>query len=322
MSTVPIGRTKPHSMDHTISRRQWCKHIATLTIGGLIAPELYAWRGTENPVIGIQTYSLRDRSLTDAIAAMVTLGIRDCELWSGHIEPEEYRWQRGLSASKLRESQQQLHKWRKNLRMDTIRSIRQQFDRAGIRILAYNANFKDNASDFEIDQGFRIAQTLGTNTLNSSATVSIMGRLDRYAQQYRIRVGMHNHANVDKPNEFATPDSFSRGMAGKSSYIGINLDTGHFTAANFDPLAYLKENHRHIFSIHLKDRKKNQGIRTPFGEGDTPLAAMLRLINKNGWSIPAFIEYEYEGMDTMVELRKCLDFCHRVLGTNGTNETK
>jgi len=288
--------------------------MAALSIGGLAAPELYAWKGTGKLIIGIQTYSLRDRSLTDAIAAMATLGIQHCELWSGHIEPEEYRWQRGLSAAKLRENQQQLSKWRKTLHMDKIRSIKQQFDQVGIRILAYNANFKDNASDFEIDQGFRIAQTLGTDTLNSSATVNIMKRLDRYAQQYRIRVGMHNHANVDNPNEFATPDSFSRGMADKSSYIGINLDTGHFTAANFDPLAYLKENHRHIFSIHLKDRKKNQGIRTPFGEGDTPLAAMMLLIKEKGWSIPAFIEYEYEGTDTMAELRKCLDFCYRVLG--------
>ncbi len=314
MSAVPIGENERGGTNPAISRRQWCKYMAVLSVGGLVAPSLYARKINEDPVIGIQTYSLRDRPLSDAIAAMVQLGVRDCELWSGHIEPAEYQWKRDLSAAQLRENREQLGKWRKTLQMDQIRAIKQQFDQAGIRILAYNANFKDNATDFEIDLGFRIAQTLGTDTLNSSATVNVMERLDRYAQQYRIRVGMHNHANVGDPNEFATPDSFLRGMAGKSPYIGINLDTGHFTAANFDPLEYLKENHRHIFSIHLKDRKRDQGIRTPFGEGDTPLAAMLMLIKEKGWPIPALIEYEYDGTDTLVELRRCLDFCHRALG--------
>lgn len=278
-----------------------------------MGPTVYADRQSKNPVIGLQSYSLRDRSLDKAIEAMSSLGIMHCELWAGHIEPEEYRWRRGLSPEQLRENQHQLNRWRKTLDMEIIKSIKQKFQHAGIRILAYNANFKDNASDFEIDLGFRIAKQLGADAINTSATVRIMDRLDRFAQRYRTRVGMHNHANIDDPNEFATPDSFSRGMAGKSSYIGINLDAGHFTAAGFNPLTYLEENHRNIFSIHLKDRKKDQGIRTPFGEGDTPLAEMLVSIKEKNWPIPAFIEYEYDGKDTLAELRRCLDYCKSVL---------
>ncbi|WP_262245187.1 sugar phosphate isomerase/epimerase family protein [Parapedobacter soli] len=296
-----------------ISRRNWCKQATLLAIGSIVAPALQGRGISKHPTIGVQSYSLRDRSLDEAIDAMSNLGVNTCELWAGHIEPLEYRWQRGLSAEQLRENQQQLSKWRASLHMDTIRSIKQKFQQAGIRILAYNANFKDNSSDFEIDLGFRIADQLGTDTINTSATVRVMDRLDRFAQQYRMRVGMHNHANINDPNEFATPESFAKGMAGKSSYIGINLDAGHFTAAGFDPLAYLEKYHQHIFSIHLKDRKKDEGIRTPFGEGDTPLAEMLTLIRDNQWPIPAFIEYEYNGADTLVELRRCLDYCRNAL---------
>lgn len=270
---------------------------------------------TGEVIVGLQTYSLRDRSLSEAIVAMQALGIEHCELWEGHVEPSEYRWQRGLSPERLRENRENLRKWRATVSMEYIAGIREQFNRAGIHILAYNATFKDNISDQELELGFQIAKTLGTDTINSSATVSVMDRVDRVAQQYNIRVGMHNHANVGDPNEFATPDSFARGMAGKSGLIGINLDTGHFTAANFDPLQYMKDHHEQIFSIHLKDRKADQGPRTPFGEGDTPLADMLLLIKAQGWDIPTFIEYEYEGEDTMEELRRCMAYCEKVLNS-------
>lgn len=304
-----------------ISRRAWTRQIAFGLAGALLYRSQVLAMDTPRirhgvtgeVIVGLQTYSLRDRSLAEAIVAMQALGIKHCELWEGHVEPSEYRWQRGLSPQRLRENRENLRKWRATVSMDYISDIREQFNRADIRILAYNATFKDNISDQELELGFQIAKTLGTDTINSSATVRVMERVDYVAQQYNIRLGMHNHANVDNPNEFATPDSFARGMAGKSDLIGINLDTGHFTAANFDPLQYMKDHHEKIFSIHLKDRKANQGPRTRFGEGDTPLADMLSLIKAKGWDIPTFIEYEYEGADTMEELRRCLAYCKNIL---------
>jgi len=312
-------------MDKTnkISRRTWTKQAAIgfagalLTSSGVVAKDVFRrWRyagAAGEVIVGLQTYSLRDRSLSEALIAMQALGIAHCELWEGHVEPIEYRWQRGLSSQQLRENRKNLQRWRATVSMDVFAGIREQFERAGIHILAYNATFKDDISDQELDLGFRIAEALGTDTINSSATVRVMHRVDEVAQQYHIRVGMHNHANVDNPNEFATPESFARGMAGKSDLIGINLDTGHFTAANFDPLQFIKAHHEQIFSIHLKDRKANQGPRTRFGEGDTPLAAILSLIKTEGWDIPTFIEYEYDGADTMEEIHRCLAYCNGVL---------
>ena len=148
--------------------------------------------------------------------------------------------------------------------------------------------------------------------MTASSNVTTARRIDPFARKHKIRVGMHNHSNI-KPNEFARPEDFDEAMRGMSEYICVNLDIGHFTAANFDPVDYLDKNAARIVTLHIKDRKKNQGANLPFGDGDTPIKEVLQLLKRRKLIIPANIEYEYKGQDTVAEVRKCLDFCKRAL---------
>lgn len=97
--------------------------------------------------------------------------------------------------------------------------------------------------------------------------------------------------------------------------IRVNLDIGHFAAANHDALAFLRTHHDRIVSLHLKDRKRNDGPNVPIGEGDAPIVDVLHLLRDRKSTIPANIEYEYEGGDAVVEVRRCLEFCRRALTT-------
>jgi sugar phosphate isomerase/epimerase len=141
-------------------------------------------------------------------------------------------------------------------------------------------------------------------------------RVDKYAQKYKIMVGFHGHDDTSNPDEFSTPETFARAMKGASPYIGVNLDIGHFVAANGDPAAYIREHHDKIVTLHIKDRKRNHGENLPFGQGETPIADVLHLLRDNKWKIPANIEYEYgegKNLDSVVEVKKCYEYCKKAL---------
>jgi sugar phosphate isomerase/epimerase len=302
-------------MSGNMTRREW----GNLTITGLAAlmlpKSLYSSDlfNIESVPLGVQTYSFRDRSLFPAIQGMKELAIKNCELWHGHVEPGELMWNPNSTPEQVKQKREELKKWRLQVDLEKIEGIRKKITGNGIKIQAYNCGIKENSTDKELENIFKITQALGTNILTTSATVNMMPRLDKYARKYKIYVGMHNHDHTENPNEFATPDSFFRGMKGNSEYIKINLDIGHFTASNYDPLKFISENHENIVCLHLKDRLKNKGPVVPYGEGDTPVAEILQLLKEKKWNIPANIEYEYHGKDTMEEMRKSVAYCRQAL---------
>lgn len=288
-----------------MNRKEWTRLTAVGLLGtllptGLARPSVFSTERSK-VILGAQSYSFRDRSLDATLKAMSDLGLNSCELWEGHVAPSEKFRPRNA-----------LKEWRTTVSMDYLHEIRDKFDQEGIKIQAYTVTMKDNITEEELDCIFQMTRALGTDVITSSATVSVMPRIDVYARHYNVKVAMHNHAHVDRPNEFSTPETFARGMEGNSNYIRINLDIGHFTAANCDPLDYMKKMHEKIECIHVKDRKMNNGPRTPFGEGDTPIKEVLQLIRDNQWPITANIEFEYEG-DTLTEMRKCVEYSRRAL---------
>jgi sugar phosphate isomerase/epimerase len=194
-----------------------------------------------------------------------------------------------------------------------IKDVRRKYDAAGIELYAYNYSFREEFSDEEIERGFLMAKALGVKVITASSNVTTAKRIDKFALKHKIRVGMHNHSRLVK-NEFARAEDFAEAMAGSSEYVCINLDIGHFGAAGFDPVDYLRKNHARIVTVHIKDRKKDQGPNVSFGEGDTPIKDVLQVLKELKLKIPANIEYEYKGADTVAEMKKCLAYCKQAVG--------
>jgi sugar phosphate isomerase/epimerase len=288
-----------------MTRREWHQ----LAVAGIVSVFSQTPRGEavqtlgsryRGVTLGVQSYSFRDRPLDAAIAAMSAVGLGSCELWQGHVEP------RGVTREELR-------RWRETVALDEFRRIGEKFSAAGITLSAYNISFQDSYSDLEIERGFEMARALAAPCITASSNIKTVARVAPIASRHGMKVGMHNHSRID-PNEFATPQNFEEAMKA-GTHIVVNLDIGHFTAANFDAVEFLRRHHGSIVTLHLKDRKRDQGPNMPFGDGDTPIGAVLRLLRDEKWMIPANIEYEYKGGDTVQEVRRCLEYCRRQLDT-------
>ncbi len=264
--------------------------------------------------IGVQSYSFRTLSLEDALKAMKDIGLAECELWSGHLEPKPTMVPdpNGGRPRPPEGWRDELRSWRLTAPVVRFRDVRNEFQAAGVALQAYNISFNESFSDLEIEKGFEQAQTLGVKLITASSTLKTVPRLVPFAEKFKIKVAMHNHSNVKDPNEFATPESFAAALA-QSKQFAINLDIGHFVAAGFDPIAYITTNHKRITNLHLKDRKKDQGDNVPWGEGDTPIKDVLQLLVKNKYDIPVNIEYEYKGEDPVAEVKKCYEFVKAAL---------
>lgn len=289
-----------------VTRREFTTvALGALAGAGLLGP-FSARAGADSRVrgvlIGAQTYSFRDRGLEAAIDGLKAGGISGVELWQGHYEPRE---------PGKRPDREKLRAWRLSTPASYFKDVRAKFDAAGIGIYAVNISFRDDWTDDEVVKGFEQAEAIGVKTVTASSNQTTVARVAPLAARRGMVIAVHNHSRIE-PNEFATPDDFLKAMA-VSPAVRVNLDIGHFTAANFDAVDFLRTHHDRIVTLHIKDRKRNQGENVPFGQGDTPIKPVLKLLRDEKWAIPAGIEYEYRGADAVAEMKRCVEYCREAL---------
>ena len=297
------------------------REFGLLTLSSLALPALSRAQTISGVRLGVQTYSLRELPrpaggdmVEPLIKGMTECGFTECELWAPQIEPAS-PFGRGarVAPEEQQKARENLRRWRVETPLDHFQGIRKKFDAAGIRIWAYNYSPDIRFSDEEINRGFEIAKALGAEIITASATLESAKKIAPFADKHRMVVAMHNHSNTKDPNEFATPESFAAAMK-LSKYFKVNLDIGHFTAANYDAVAFLKEHHAVVTNLHIKDRKRDQGDNVPWGTGDTPIREVLQQLKREKWPIRAYVEYEHRGTaGAVAEVRTCFDYAKRAL---------
>jgi sugar phosphate isomerase/epimerase len=295
------------------------REFGLMALSSLALPALGRAQTIAGVRLGVQTYSFRElprpagSDLVDTvIKAMHECGLTECELFAPQIEPAAAPG-RGRSPEEVQKSREELRAWRLNTPLDHFKDVGKKFKAAGITVYAYNYSPNASFTDAEIDRGFEITKALGAEIITASATLDAAKRMVPFAEKHKMVVAMHNHSQVNNPNEFATTESLATAM-GLSKYFKVNLDIGHFTAANYDAVAYIREHHDRITNLHLKDRKKNQGDNMPWGMGDTPIKDVLQLLKREKWPIRAYVEYEHRGTaGAIAEVKTCFEYAKRAL---------
>jgi sugar phosphate isomerase/epimerase len=206
----------------------------------------------------------------------------------------------------------ELKAWRLSQSMDKFKALRKMYNDAGVTIYATKM-LGTSMSDEEFEYVFDVAEALGAThtTLELTTDSAALKRIGDYAVKRKIYAAYHTHL---QGNLTAFDEAFAVSKGNMA-----NVDFGHYVAAGSgDPVVFLEKFHGRISSFHLKDRKskENGGANMPWGQGDTPIGRILQTVHKNGYKMPASIEMEYEvpaGSTPVAEVRKCVEFCQRVL---------
>lgn len=219
------------------------------------------------------------------------------------LTPEQQA-ERDAAAAKLKD-------WRASATPATWKAVTKKFNDAGVDVALLCYNMQDSMKDEDIEYGFTMAKGLGAKAITTSTTLTMAKRIAPLADKHKLMVGYHGHDATNDPNQTATLESYDT-LMGYGKYNGINLDIGHFTAANYDAVAFIKQHHDKITNLHLKDRKKDHGPNVAvWGTGDTPMKDVLQLLKTEKYPFPANMEIEYQippDSDIIAEAKKCLAY--------------
>jgi sugar phosphate isomerase/epimerase len=201
--------------------------------------------------------------------------------------------------------------WRAATTPETWKAVRKKFNDAGVEIALLCYNMQDSMKDEDIEFGFTMAKGLGVKAISTSTTLTMAKRIAPVADKHKMMVGYHGHDQTNDPNQTATLESYDT-LMGYGKYNGINLDIGHFTAAGYDAMAFIKQHHAKITNLHIKDRKKDHGPNVSvWGTGDTPIKAVMQLMKEMRYPFPANLELEYQGLtaeNIVDETKKCFAY--------------
>ena len=301
--------------------------LAAIPAAKLLAKPNSYWAGVQVGMNVPYSYGNNNMSSDETIAKTVELGISAVECRTQPIEecmasPAVHHTAppTGRGRAPLTEEQKaaeaafaaELKKWRLSRTADQMTAPRRKFEDAGIAIQVMKVDWMGNADDETADYCFRLAKAVGAHAISCEIPLSKTKWLGAFADKHKMMVGYHGHTDVSNPEHFGAPESWEQAMS-YSPYNGINLDLGHFVAANnTSPIPFLTKYHDKVTHIHVKDRKMNGGPAVPFGEGDVPLHEVFKLMAQEKWPFQATIEFEYpipEGSNRMAEIAKCVGFC-------------
>ena len=287
-------------MPNLISRRAACTlSVAALTLAG---PAHAFQRAVKGVRLGVGTYSFRGLPLEEIIRVTSTAGATGLELDTTNVEP-------ALERDALRQ-------WRLSASLDDFKAHRVRMHKAGLDVYAYSTNINDTFTDAEIDALLRMTKALGASIFNTAVPMSIAKRLAPFAERHKIRIGLHPSGNATSTDSIQTGASYLAALE-LSPWIGANPDL--YLCRNWgpDPIAFVRQIHGRITSLHFHDRKTsvNPQVWVPFGEGDLPTKELLLLAKKEKYRFPFTIEriYTVPNIDHVAEIRRCLDYCKNVL---------
>ena len=230
--------------------------------------------------IGVQSFSLRNYNVVEAVRHIQGMGLHFVEFFSKHLSPQA--------------TDQQLAENRKLL------------ERAKVSISAHGVNrfSKDHAANRKV---FEFAKRAGVRNITANPTLDAFDSLDKLVAEYNIRIAIHNHG----PGAlYDTIESVKKAVQGRHKLIGACVDTGHFIRSKEDPVKAVHELGPRVFGVHMKDEAKREkkSHNVVIGSVHLDVLGLFKGLKKVGFPADGSLSLEYEANPTnpIDDMKQCL----------------
>ena len=270
-------------MSPSFNRRRFLA-LTTAAAAGATIFDVPAILAADDPYrglpIGVQSFSLRNYNVVDAIRHIQGMGLHFVEFYSKHLNPN-------ATAAQLAEN-------------------RQLLERAKVTLSAHGVNrfSKDHEANRKV---FEFAKRAGVRNITANPTPDSFDSLDKLVAEYNIRIAIHNHG----PGAlYDSIDSVKKAVDGHHKLIGACVDTGHFIRSKEDPVKAVHELGPRVFGIHMKDEEKQEkkSHNVVIGSGHLDVLGLFKALKKVSFPADGSLSLEYEAnpSNPIDDMKQCL----------------
>ena len=273
-----------------LNRRQWIQRgsgfLAFSAIGGSVIAQEYRIAGA-NIKLGVASYSFRKFSREQAIQMTKALGTPYLNVKDFHLP--------------LTSTPEQIAVARKEFAENKI-----------VLVGCGNISFSRDDPD-DIRSKFEYAKQAGFPLIVCAPTHVTLPKLEKYVQEFNIKIAVHNHGPEDK--NFPTPQSVLAVVKNMDPRCGLCIDAGHTARAGVNVVESIAEAASRLLDMHIKDlsdpvAKESQ---VPVGEGKLPIPQIFGQLAKMKYEGSVNLEYEVQPEDPMPGMRKSFAYLRQVL---------
>jgi sugar phosphate isomerase/epimerase len=237
--------------------------------------------------LGVASYSLRELSRADAIAAVQALKTPWVCIKSMHLPyestPQELAAGRG------------------------------EFEAAGLTIVGGGVVTLQQDDDDDIRQYFEYARAAGMPLMVIAPTAATLPRIEQFVIEYDIAVAIHNHGPTDA--HFPAPGDALPIIQDMDPRVGVCVDLGHTTRTGVDIVEAIAEAGDRVLDIHVKDLDdllvaESQCI---VGEGSMPMPAIFEQLVAMEYSGYVNLEYEIDAQNPLPGMLQSFAYMRGVL---------
>ena len=234
--------------------------------------------------IGIQMWTFRMFSFTDALNKVDSAGVKNIEAFFGQELGGDMKGSFGTDMS-----------------ADTRSKLKKLLQSKGIQMMAMGVISPKDSTEWV--KAFELAKEFGLSYITSEPDKKHWDMIDKMADGYGIRIAIHDHP---KPNAYASPDSVLEAVQGHRN-IGACADVGHWARNGLNPAECLKKLEGHVYGAHLKDVVKfddTKAADTVVGKGIIDFPAVFAELKRQTFNGMMSIEHEsnwYHNLPDVIE---------------------